>query len=49
MEGYSSLGLVDGFIWCKVLPLNACILLMVIVNFGIETIVMLAGSFVILV
>jgi hypothetical protein len=40
---------VDCFVWYKLLPLNACNLLMVAVNFGIETIVMLAGTFVILV
>jgi hypothetical protein len=40
---------VDGFVWCKLLLLNACNLLMMTINFGIETIVMLARTFVILV
>jgi hypothetical protein len=40
---------VDGFVWCKLLLLNACNLLMVTANFGIQIIVMLSGTFVILV
>jgi hypothetical protein len=41
--------LVDGFVWCKLMLLNVCNLLMVPVNFGIETIFMLVGTFVILI
>jgi hypothetical protein len=36
------LGLIDGLVWCKLVLLNTCNLLMVIVNFGIEIFVMLS-------
>jgi hypothetical protein len=43
------LGLVDGLVWCKLVLLNTCNLLMVIVNFAIEIFVMLSVFVIVLI